>query len=127
MKAKANSSPITPNLFQPENLEAITSAITEAAERGRATVEANFKTWQDESSRFVEQMTAHGEAALKQLQACQSPLDVLAVEQSWLQARTQAYMDSGLRFAKVFASFAQDVGKPAKSAEAPSPPAPPAS
>jgi hypothetical protein len=34
---------------------------------------------------------------------------VLAVERAWVKARSEAYLDSGLRFAKAFASVAQSL------------------
>ena len=46
--------------------------------------------WTEEAQRFYDELTAQGKAAIEQLEACQSPLDVLSVEQAWLAARSKA-------------------------------------
>lgn len=76
-----------------------------AAEQTRHLMEASARTWADESRAFVEDMVRDGGAALQALQTCKSPLDVIKVEQQWLMARGQAYVNAGMRL--MLGAFAQ--------------------
>ncbi|MFI4976496.1 MAG: hypothetical protein ACHP84_18325 [Caulobacterales bacterium] len=90
-------------------MDTISHAVTDAAERSREMVEASLENWNRESQRFYEEFAAQGAEAMEQLKNCKSPLDVLSVEQAWIAARSKAYMDSGLRFAKTFAEMAESL------------------
>jgi len=99
------------------------TAMSEAAERGQAALQAALNTWSQEAEAFYGQMASQGSAALAQLQACKSPLEVLNVEQAWLAARSKAYLDSGLRFAQAFAQVARGFSADASASDASTPPA----
>jgi hypothetical protein len=79
----------------------------EAAGRSREAVEAGLAAWTEETQRFYDELALQGQVALDQLQKCQSPLEVMNVEQAWMAARSKAYLESGLRFAQAFAAIAQ--------------------
>ena len=85
----------------------LSGMVGEAAERGRYAMEAGLAAWSGEAQRFYEELASQGRTAIEQLKACQSPIDVLSVEQAWIAARSKAYMESGLRFAQAFAAVAQ--------------------
>jgi hypothetical protein len=106
-----------------EAMEGVNAMISEAADRGRVTMEASLAAWTEETQRFYDELALQGKVALEQLKKCQSPIEVLNVEQAWVAARSKAYLESGLRFAQTFAAIAQ--GRKAAAAEAP--PAPKAS
>ena len=74
--------------------------------------ETGLRTWETEASRFFDEIAAQSRATLEALCKCESPVDVLAVEQAWVKARSEAYLDSGLRFASAFASVAQSLSSP---------------
>jgi hypothetical protein len=38
-----------------------------------------------------------GDVALRELQACKSPFEVVGVEQKWIMARTKACVDASMR------------------------------
>jgi hypothetical protein len=101
MAAKQQSSAAT------DAVEGFNTAISETAGRGREMMEASLAAWTQEAQRFYDEMSAQGRTALEQLKACQSPVEVLSVEQAWLAARSKAYLESGVRFAQVFAAVAQ--------------------
>lgn len=86
-------------------LEAVAAPLVAAAEQTRNLMEASVRTWTDESQAFIDDMFRDGGAALQALQACQSPLDVITVEQQWLMARSQAYLNAGMRM--MLGAFAQ--------------------
>lgn len=90
-----------------EVVDSFNTAVSETAGRGREMMEAGLEAWTKEAQRFYEELSSQGRSALEQLKACQSPIDVLSVEQAWLAARSKAYLDSGLRFAQAFATVAQ--------------------
>ena len=90
-----------------EGMAGLSTMMNDAAERGRATMEAGLNAWTDEAQRFYEELSRQGKEAVNQLKACQSPLEVLQVEQAWIAARSKAYMESSLRFAQACAGIAQ--------------------
>jgi hypothetical protein len=101
-----------------EGLGAMTQAI-----RRNQTIEKSVKTWEAAVDRYFTDFLADSESTLKALAKCRGPVDVLAVEQQWLRARAQAYLDSGLRFAKAFSEVASALTAHEKAA-APAEPAP---
>jgi hypothetical protein len=94
-------------------LDAVNAAMIAAAQRSQALLETGLKTWQDEVGRCFDEASEQGRVTLEALTRCAGPMDVLAVEQQWLQARAQAYLDSGLRLAKAFAEVAKGLSPPA--------------
>jgi hypothetical protein len=44
---------------------------------------------------------------IDKLKVCQTPFDVLKVEQEWWSARSRAYLESGVRFAQAFSDSAK--------------------
>jgi len=90
-----------------EAVEGFNAVFSETAGRGREMMEAGLEAWTQEAQRFYGELSVQGRTALEQLKACQSPVDVLNVEQAWLAARSKAYLESGLRFAQAFAAVAQ--------------------
>ena len=109
MAAKQKSSSIGDGAgFAASNaIENFNSVIDETAGRGREMLEAGLEAWTQEAQRFYDEMSIQGQTALDRLKACQSPVEVLSVEQAWLAARSKAYIESGLRFAQAFAGVAQ--------------------
>jgi len=97
-----------------EAVDSFNAAMAETAGRSREILEAGLAAWTQEAQRFYDELSVQGRTALEQLKACQSPVDVLSVEQAWLAARSKAYMDSGKRFAQAFAAAAQGQ-KPAET------------
>jgi hypothetical protein len=67
-----------------------------------------LRIWERETSRFLEELIQQDRRTLDQLCECKSPLDVLAVEQDWVRARSRAYLESGLRFAEAFAAISRE-------------------
>ncbi|MFI4935899.1 MAG: hypothetical protein ACHP7N_14860 [Caulobacterales bacterium] len=108
MKAKS-SGKTAPFQVSTDGLETIAAAIGQAAERSQSLLSAGLKTWESEASRYFEDIAAQGQATLAALGKCATPLEVLAVEQEWVKARSQAYLESGMRLAQAFASVAQGV------------------
>ncbi len=90
-----------------EVVEDFNTLISETAGRRREMMEAGLEAWTQEAQHFYDELSQQGRTALEQLKACQSPVDVLSVEQVWLAARSKAYMESGVRFAQAFAAIAQ--------------------
>ena len=88
-------------------IESFNSVMDETAERGREMLEAGLEAWTQEAQRFYDEMSIQGQTAIERLKACQSPVEVLSVEQAWLAARSKAYIESSLRFAQAFAAVAQ--------------------
>jgi len=103
-----------------EGLDAVASVFSEAAERGGEVFNVGLRVWETEATRYVEELTTQGRKTLGQLCECKTPFDVLSVEQDWVRARSQFYLESGLRFADAFAAVARgaDEGEaePAQSA-----------
>lgn len=131
MKAKSADKPSAPFEISNESLQAMSTAIHQATERSQAAIETGLRTWEAEMGRYFDELTQHGRATMDALGKCQGPMDILAVEQQWLRARAQAYLDSGMRFAQAFAELAktaETAPKPeAKPSAAEKPaPAPPA-
>lgn len=91
-----------------EGFDSAASVFSEAAGRGATVFNAGLRLWQDEATRYVEELAAQGRKTLGRLSACKTPLDVLSVEQDWVRARSRFYLESGLRFADAFAAVARD-------------------
>jgi hypothetical protein len=108
-----------------ESLEALNAAVTQAAERGQAFMESSFRTWEREISRYFDELNSHGRSTLEALGKCQTPMDVLAVEQQWLRSRAQSYLDSGMRFAQAFAEVAKNLPDERPAPVKQAPPEPP--
>jgi len=68
-----------------------------AAAQAENILTAAMRTWIDESQAFIEDMARDGAEAMQGLQACRSPLDLVAVEQKWLMAHAKDYVDAGVR------------------------------
>jgi hypothetical protein len=100
-------------------MEGVNAMISEAADRGRVTMEASLAAWTEETQRFYDELALQGQVALEQLKKCQSPIEVLNVEQAWVAARSKAYLESGLRFAQTFTAIAQGRMGAAAGAEPP--------
>lgn len=60
--------------------------------------------WGAEASSLFDELAAQNDAALEQLKTCQDSAEVLKVEQGWMTARSRTFLESGIRFAKVFAN-----------------------
>lgn len=103
-------------------LDALNSAMGAAGERSYEMFQAGIEAWIAETRRFQDEMFVQGSAALDQLKACRSPMDVLAAEQAWLSARSKAYLDAGPRFARAFAAVAQGLQRVPEKPSAPAAP-----
>jgi hypothetical protein len=101
-KARSAASDLAADAF-----EGVNAMLSEAADRSRVTMEASLAAWTEETQRFYDELALQGQVALDQLKKCQSPLEVLNIEQAWVAARSKAYLESGLRFAQTFAAIAQ--------------------
>ena len=100
-------------------MDVVATVFSEAAERGGAVFNAGLRLWQDEATRYVEELAAQGQKTLGRLSDCRTPLDVLSVEQDWVRARSRFYLESSLRFADAFAAVAREAdGGGAERAEA---------
>ncbi|MEY4249805.1 MAG: hypothetical protein RJA87_1438 [Pseudomonadota bacterium] len=82
----------------------VSGVVAEAANRTRAVLDASVKAFQSESAEFLDEFSSQSEEALEQMARCKSPLEVIAVQQGWMQARSLAYLQSGLRFARTLAT-----------------------
>jgi len=122
MAAKSKSSYLGEGMAfaGPELMNGFNAAVSEAADRSLVAMGAAYEQWAKESQRLYDEMTAQGSEALEQLKTCKSPMDVLSVEQAWLAARSKTMMESGMRFAQAFATFAKGLtpGEPAPPAPA---------
>jgi hypothetical protein len=64
---------------------------------------ASWRLWAEERQAFVDDMVRDGDEALRELQGCKAPFDLVGVEQTWIMARTKAYIDASMRmFASMF-------------------------
>ncbi len=95
-----------------ESLKQLSAAMNQAAERSQAAIQTGLRTWESEIGRYFEEFGAHSRETLDALGRCEGPMDVLNVEQQWLQKRAQAYLESGMRFARAFADVARGMGPP---------------
>jgi hypothetical protein len=77
---------------------------------------AGLRIWEEETSRFLDELIRQDRRTLDRLCECKSPLDVLSVEQDWVRARSRAYLESGLRFAEAFAAISRETAGHALSA-----------
>lgn len=93
-------------------IEALNTMLEDAGAQGRAFYEGSMKTWSEESQRYFEGLTRDGAAALEQLRACRSPLEVMAVEQAWLAARSGAYLEAAGRLFAANLAVAERVAAP---------------
>lgn len=107
MKTRNDAKASMPFEVSSETFERFSEAISRAAERNQAIVETGLKNWEAEVERYYQEFSAHSRDTLDALGRCKGPMDVLSIEQQWLNARAKAYFDSGMRFAKVFADIAQ--------------------
>jgi hypothetical protein len=60
--------------------------------------------WSAEASTLFDELAAQNNAALERLKTCKDSTDVLKVEQAWVSARSRTFLESGVRFASVFAN-----------------------
>jgi hypothetical protein len=130
MTAKSSNKPaVAPFDVSAEGLQKFGEAIGQAAERSQAVIETGLRTWETELGHYFDDLQTHGRATMEALGKCQGPMDVLAVEQQWLKARAQAYLDSGMRFAKAFADISRSIPAqpPTSAKKAEAAPAKPAS
>lgn len=109
MKTKVTGKMASPFEVSSEGLEKFSDAISQAAERSQAMIASGLKNWESEVGRYYEEFSAHSRETLDALGKCKAPIDVLHVEQKWLQARAQAYFESGKRFAEAFADVARTI------------------
>ncbi|MCI3134861.1 phasin family protein [Phenylobacterium aquaticum] len=91
-------------------LESMNTAMAEGMKQVRTLFETGVKTWEKEAGGFLEQMSADGAQAWRDLSRCKSPLEMLSVEQAWLSTRAKAYLEAGQR-------IAQSLDEAAKSAK----------
>jgi hypothetical protein len=90
-------------------VEALTTAMQEGSDRTRAAMERAMANWSSESERFIAEMSRDNAKLMEALQACRSPLDVLAVEQAWVMARSRAYFDTATRLFESSVQTAESV------------------
>jgi hypothetical protein len=107
MQPNKDSKSASPFEVSNESLEALNAAVNQAAERSQAFMETGLRTWEREVARYFDELSEHGRATIEALGKCQTPMDVLTVEQQWLRSRAQSYLDTGMRFAQAFAEAAK--------------------
>lgn len=81
-------------------LESMNAAMAEGMEQVRTLFETGVKSWEKEASGFLEQMSADGAQAWRDLSRCKTPLEMLSVEHAWLSTRAKAYLEAGQRIAQ---------------------------
>ena len=74
-----------------------TQPLAAATEQTQHLVQASIRTWAEESQAFIDEMAHDSAEAMQALQGCASPIEVIAVEQRYLLARTGAYVEAGWR------------------------------
>ena len=99
-KSTQKSSAADPLAASLEGLESMNTAMAEGMKQMRALFETGVKSWEKEAGGFLEQMSADGAKAWRDLSRCKSPLEMLSVEQAWLATRAKAYMEAGQRIAQ---------------------------
>lgn len=75
----------------------VAAAMGAAAEQGRELLDASFRTWTAEARAYIDDLAKDGTEALKGLSRCQTPYDILVVEQAWILARSKAWLDATVR------------------------------
>lgn len=96
--AKTGARAHTPYELPTETFTAFAGGLTDAASRNRDAWRALVLSGAKESQRLLDEMTRTGAHALEELKDCQSPLEVLRVEQTWFMDNCGACLASGLRF-----------------------------
>jgi hypothetical protein len=91
------------------------AALPDARGREGAWDPGGARIWSEEMRRHFDELAAQGAAVLEDLARCQTPYDVLKVEQAWLMARSKSYFDSGLRFAGIFADATRALAAPPRA------------
>jgi hypothetical protein len=91
------------------------AAVPDARGREGAWDPGGARIWSEEMRRHFDELAAQGAAVLEDLARCQTPYDVLKVEQAWLMARSKSYFDSGLRFAGIFADATRALAAPPRA------------
>ena len=119
MSKRTQTDPLPTFRISTDGFETFAAALNQASERNQAMLQTSLQAWETEVGRYFDELATHSRDTMAALGKCEAPLDVLAVEQKWIQARTQAYLDSGLRFAKVFAEAAASMQPPAAQEGAP--------
>ena len=105
--ASVNSKVETPAPAAGYGLETFPSTFGDMLDRSNAVFNAGLRYWQTESLRFFEDAAVHGQAAFGRLCNSRTPLDLFAVEQEWLRARTRAALDSGVRLVDALGAAAE--------------------
>lgn len=109
MKPKQNASwPGDMSAMSFEGLGEVGEVFSQAADQTRTILNASVKALQSESAKFLDDFSSQSEVALEQIARCKSPFEVMAVHQGWLQARSLAYVQSGLRVAKTLATVSAE-------------------
>jgi hypothetical protein len=84
-------------MSQPAATQRLVCSLDLAAERGQEIMDASVRTWAAEGRAFLEDLGKDNAEALNGLGQCRTPLDVLAVGQTWWTARFTAGLDAGIR------------------------------
>ncbi|WP_374572712.1 hypothetical protein [Phenylobacterium sp.] len=103
---KSGAAPKAPFDTSIETMDALAANLTDAANRGRDAWQAWVRSSTQESQRLLDEMTRTGAQALNDLKDCESPLDVLRVEQTWFMDNYSACLASGLRLMQTAAKDA---------------------
>lgn len=69
-------------------------ALNTLTEQSRHLVDASVRTAAAEAASFLQQRWEDDAKAIRALARCRTPLDLLAVQQTWLSARAEAWMDA---------------------------------
>lgn len=84
-----------------EVLGGLTTAFAVASDQTHALYDVWLKTWMQQGQNFLRTLEGDGAVALEGVQDCRSPLDLFKVEQTWLLALSNAYVDAGLHLLSV--------------------------
>lgn len=80
-------------------IDPLMSTLTTAAEEGRSILASSFRTCAAEAAAFFQELAKDDAEAAKEIDNCQTPFELLAVQQKWFLGLAGACMNAGLRMA----------------------------
>lgn len=83
----------------PQRIDPLMSTLSAAAEQGRSLLDSSFRTWTAEVGAFFDELAKDDAEAAEEISKCQTPFELLAVQQKWFAGCAEAYMNAGLRMA----------------------------
>ena len=96
--------PIFPTAFSTP----LSGAMAEAFERNAAAFGKNMRTFQQESTRFINKRAEENSNAMERFANCKTLPEVFVAQQQWFSDVTRACNDEWLRFGEVMGEMVQD-------------------